>query len=514
MENNGSKKLLIGHVNIRSLIPALHEIELLIDRYQFDVLGITETWLDNRTKDGNIQLVGYTFLRLDRGNGRRGGGIGVFFRSTLCVNVMEEYSNVTDWIEQMWLQIRIGNIEYGCGFVYRPPGHHVNTALEGLERCLLWMLPKSKEIILMGNLNIDLMKHTSRSQLLEDVLVSFNLCQLVKKPSRIAKTTASLLDIICVSNIELIVGDVIHIDMHQITDHQLLCIELKSDIPKEAVRFKSFRDFSSFDYEMFDADMRRLNWQQIFYIGDIDVKVDILSNHILYLFDKHAPYKRVRITKPKAPWLTRDLKELHKRRDKALLKFKNSKDPDDWEAYRLLRNRATAKARTEKSEYLNSVSQKNHSKTTWEALRNLKVCSNNDSNYFPPSLSDPDKVNAYFIESVINLGCQTDPELIQYYNDNKFSENFWWTVDTVSEEQVLEAVDSIKSNSAGSDGITLDMLKMCLPYICPYLTHIYNYCITEGYFPVNWKTVSVVPIPKIRGLKQFSDLRPISRLPV
>nr|CAI5829070.1 unnamed protein product [Callosobruchus analis] len=158
-----------------------------------------------------------------------------------------------------------------------------------------------------------------------------------------------------IRSIEL-AGDVIHIDMHQITDHQLLCIELKSEIPKEAVGFKSFRDFSSFDYEMFDADMRRLNWQQIFYIRDIDAKVDILSNHILYSFDKHAPYKRVRITKSKAPWLTRDLKELHKRRDKALLKFKNSKDPDDWEAYRLLRNRATAKARTEKSEYLNSIS--------------------------------------------------------------------------------------------------------------------------------------------------------------
>nr|CAI5845041.1 unnamed protein product [Callosobruchus analis] len=366
----------------------------------------------------------------------------------------------------------------------------------------------------MGDLNVDLMRHNSKTELLEDMLDAFSLSQLVKKPTRVTKTSASLLDIICVTNFDLSVGAVTHIDMHETTDHQLVCVKLKTTIPKVAERYKIFRDFSSFNLEMFDRDMRMLNWQQTFYYQDIDAKVNILSNHILNLFDKHAPYKRVKVTKPKSPWLTQDLREAIKRRDKALIKFKRSRDPDDWEAYRLLRNQATAKVRMEKCSYLNSVSQERHNKKTWNALKTLKVYSNKDFNFIPPSLGDPEDINAYFIDSVDNLGCQTDPELVQHFNDNKFSDNLQCNIDVVSEIQVLEAVDSIKSNSAGSDGITLNMLKMCLPYISPYLTHIYNCCIIEGYFPITWRTASVLPIIKVTTPKELSGLRPVCRLPV
>nr|CAI5826297.1 unnamed protein product [Callosobruchus analis] len=366
----------------------------------------------------------------------------------------------------------------------------------------------------MGDLNVDLMRHNRKTELLEDMLDAFSLSQLVKKPTRVTKTSASLLDIICVTNFDLSVGAVTHIDMHETTDHQLVCVELKTTIPKVAERYKVFRDFSSFNLEMFDRDMRMLNWQHIFYCQDIDAKVNILGNHILNLFDKHAPYKRVKVTKPKSPWLTQDLREAIKRRDKALIKFKRSRDPDDWEAHRLLRNQATAKVRMEKCSYLNSVSQERHNKKTWNALKTLKVYSNKDFNFIPPSLGDPEDINAYFIDSVDNLGCQTDPELVQHFNDNKFSDNLQCNIDVVSEIQVLEAVDSIKSNSAGSDGITLNMLKMCLPYISPYLTHIYNCCVIEGYFPITWRTASVLPTPKVTTPKELSDLRPVCRLPV
>lgn len=43
---------------------------------------------------------------------------------------------------------------------------------------------------------------------------------------------------------------------------------------------------------------------------------------ILYNFAKHAPLKNVRITKPKAPWLTDNLKLFMTLRDKSLAKYK------------------------------------------------------------------------------------------------------------------------------------------------------------------------------------------------
>lgn len=60
-------------LNIRSLLP---NINLL--RYQFAesnvmLIGLSETWLNERVHDGLITIDGYTMVRQDRCTGKRGG---------------------------------------------------------------------------------------------------------------------------------------------------------------------------------------------------------------------------------------------------------------------------------------------------------------------------------------------------------------------------------------------------------------------------------------------------------
>lgn len=69
---NLKNNFIIGQVNVRSLVPAVNDIKALIDQYKFDVLGITETWLDERIDNDSINIDCYEFFRVDRVNGRRG----------------------------------------------------------------------------------------------------------------------------------------------------------------------------------------------------------------------------------------------------------------------------------------------------------------------------------------------------------------------------------------------------------------------------------------------------------
>nr|CAH7757384.1 unnamed protein product [Callosobruchus chinensis] len=90
------------------------------------------------------------------------------------------------------------------------------------------------------------------------------------------------------------------------------------NLEKQTPRIATFRDFKNFDQERFTADLFSINW--------IDAK--FISDNIIALFDHHAPLKTIRVTKPRAPWLTPNLKLLMKLRDKALHRFrKNPSQP-------------------------------------------------------------------------------------------------------------------------------------------------------------------------------------------
>ncbi|KAG5894359.1 hypothetical protein JTB14_031920 [Gonioctena quinquepunctata] len=116
-------------------------------------------------------------------------------------------------------------------------------------------------------------------------------------------------------------------------------------------------------------ELRTLNWQEIFFTEDIDMKVDILANNIETVFDHHAPLRKVRSTKPRGPWLTNNLKIMKKQRNKLLAKYKSTKNLDDWEAYKRARNDFTVAVKTEKQNYLNEIHRtKKNGKDIWKAL--------------------------------------------------------------------------------------------------------------------------------------------------
>ncbi len=75
----------------------------------------------------------------------------------------------------------------------------------------------------------------------------------------------------------------------------------------------------------------------------------------------------------------------------------------------------------------------------------------------------------------------------------------------------IRLLDAAKAS--GPDGLSSRMLKGAASRIAPSLTRLFNISIKLGRFPKDWKTSSVVPIPKTSNHKA-TNYRPISLLPV
>lgn len=42
----------------------------------------------------------------------------------------------------------------------------------------------------------------------------------------------------------------------------------------------------------------------------------------------------------------------------------------------------------------------------------------------------------------------------------------------------------------------INLIKLCVPYIPPFLVHLTNSILLEGKYPTRWKTFIVTPTPK------------------
>jgi hypothetical protein len=66
----------------------IDEINALMDAVEMDVICISETWYKGWDTNKRICIPGYRFVRADRKDGRRGGGVAMFIKSNLKFKVL------------------------------------------------------------------------------------------------------------------------------------------------------------------------------------------------------------------------------------------------------------------------------------------------------------------------------------------------------------------------------------------------------------------------------------------
>nr|CAI5862155.1 unnamed protein product [Callosobruchus analis] len=456
-----------------------------------------------------VSVDGYSFYRKDRDG--RGGGIGVYINNEIkceqiiITNYIDDDASV---IAQLWLKLQFRSSTVALGILYRPPKGNLPLAVEALDTLLSHLSVVYDHILVLGDVNVNMFNINNKITLCFE---SYCFKQIIVEPTRITSSTETLLDPIFTTFPERCTNSgTLNTDVF--TDHRLVYCETHFEKARTPQKFVTFRDFKKFNHENFMADLLHVNWSDIVYLKNIDDKVTFLNDHILALFDTHAPLRSVRVNKPSAPWLTPNLRAIYKQRDDALSKYKQNRTEGNWKAYAELRNFALSCQRREKYAYLQHLQKTKNSSLLFKGLKSMNI-QNKKSNDIPAYLRNPEKINEYFLSVFQNNTIECAPE-IEYYDNNKFDESFHFDLVMTTEEEIYSLLFKVKSNACGHDGITPDMIKLCFPVIGKYLTHLINTCIEMHYFPFSWRQAVVIPLPKINNPTAYSDLRPISLLPI
>lgn len=494
-----------AHLNVRSLSKNFQEFRDHVEQNKYDVIAVTETWLSTKLSNDNFRILNYSMIRKDRDS--LGGGVAFYVKNPLKFS-RTNYDTLNQNFEHLWIRITIDHKKFLVGVIYK--NKYDATFIDNFEDVISLISPDCDQLLCLGDFNINLLNFDNKAKRFLSAIESYGLYQIITAPTRVSKTSLSLLDLIIVSDKNIYSSCGVK-DIH-ISDHALVYCELPCIAGSQDTTFRTSRDFSQFDYDSFYADLQSIRWEVIYRMSDINQKVTLFNTILTNLLNAHAPYKTYRFTKPFAPWLTDNIKKMMSIRDAALKRYRVNKSPNTWEYYKSLRNYTNLAVKNEKKAYIQHFVRTNPSKNIWKSLNKLGVYAKVKTN-LPANLDEPNLINDYFI-SVFQNADVPNGNIIDYYNSsiktglsNKFS--FALT----NYEEVVNILNTIKTNAIGSDGINIKLIKLCCPIILNILVHIYNVCIEKGVFPSTWKNSLVIPIPKVNNPTGFHHLRPVSILP-
>lgn len=414
-------------------------------------------------------------------------------------------------IESLWVILKLNKYNIAIGVIYRPPTVSI-LELNNMTDLLAEVTVQSDFLILLGDLNINLLEpHTSGYKVFSTIMECFNLKQIIQEPTRITASSATLLDVICVSE-NLPITASYTADTPIFSDHRLVSCSLKMETkPNPNVVPFYTRNFCSIDMPNFFNQLISIDWGSVYHVTTVNEKVENFNKILLQLFDTCCPLVLVTPNKRRpALFLTPVVRHIINLKRSAYKRQRRTKKPEHRDYYVALKNHLKVAIDSEKRAYSSFIMNK-YKKDAWKILNKLGINFNENKSIITTDEFTPDDINNHILNSS-NFGDPT-PDIIDMYCDNNSGIVGNFNFNETDPPSVLRQLNKIKSNAIGFDEISIKMLQLTLPYTLDVITHLINFSIKSSTFPDVWKKAVVTPIPKKATLDSVNDIRPISILP-
>ncbi|XP_075150771.1 uncharacterized protein LOC142224879 [Haematobia irritans] len=449
--NLNSRDLNLIHLNAQSLVPRasmskLDELRNLFESMVFDVIGVSETWLNHCVLDSAIEIHGYRVYRNDR-SVRRGGGVCMYIRSDIRARVVHE---ITDEGVAEGILVEVDAADATkilLGVLYLPYG--------GISQCendLADYVARYNVVVLMGDYNIDLFQQSSymRSvcgrmglEIIHNCLPThFNLCT----------QRCSLLDYYLVSD----PGMVTNFSQFQFpalnSYHALISLSVAIVAEKDSEIFL-IRDYRNFNLDLCERDFGRIDFLEM-YRQDVNYQVEFMTQHVMDLFNRHVPLRRIRRSNP-IDWMHHSSVRIAcEKRDMAYRSFMESRSARNWQIYSRYRNRAKSVIRKRRNLFFQGTLQSSSQAGLWKRFESLGVAGTNGMGNDD---LDVERCNDHFILEPP----QNPPDLI-YRQATGFREDAGFEFRAIDEFDVWDSLNRIKSKAMGADGISIRFLPGCV----------------------------------------------------
>ena len=273
-------------LNARSVVPKRFELSAYILANKFDVVAITETFLDNSVHDIHITPPGYTVFRKDRS--RHDGGVFLFLRKALNGSLRPDLDNDC---KILWVSIPTKSSSLLFGIFYRWSSAPLST-LEALRSSVCSAVSPNQSIVLCGDFNLPDIDWSTTSPSVRtpattmfcDIVSDCFLTQLVSTST----CRDNILDLV-LTNVPSNVFSVAVCDNLPGTDHDAVNFVIEAEVNAKNIPPRYLYDYSKIDQEHFATIFSRVPWDLIDYDSDIEVSWAMWKDLFLSAIDESVP---------------------------------------------------------------------------------------------------------------------------------------------------------------------------------------------------------------------------------
>ena len=368
---------------------------------------------------------------------------------------------------------------------------------------------EGKEIILLGDLNIDLLRQNAPWT---NMINMYHLRQVITRPTRVTASSESLIDHIYVTDVNNVIEHCV--PASACSDHYPVCLTWSRKgvkIPSTGHKTTTYRSFANFDESNFICDLIASPLSMVYSLSDPNDAMEFWIKTFNSIYNKHAPFKTKRVKqKAKPKWLSAELQKAIHLRD--LLKKQGY-----HEESKKLRNKINSQKRAAKKKYFQDLlSSKTNAKSVWSAINHLTNRSQLKNSAVPDEVSAED-LNIHLTsvaDQVIrnDRSASNNMRLLREFCTSKgiMSE---LSLPPISVTDVYYTLIHLKQTGTRDlEGLDSKILKLSAPIIADTLTYVYNLCMHKSCFPKVFKTAKVIPIYKHGAKTDTSNYRPISVL--
>ena len=308
--------LVVMQLNIRGIGSKRSQLIDLIDcsiqNRTPDILLLSETWLTPFSP--MITIPGYDFYRQDRMQ-KKGGGVAILVSNKLRHCARPDLSSKLDESECITVGIKLKNgSNYIVSSMYRPPNSDIPTFIASYSSLLCAIKKDNPKGIIVGlDHNLDFLKanrHNTTNEFIQCNL-DFGLIPTITRPTRITKTSATLIDNIIVSQ-NLCGSFVSSILINDTSDHlPTVCVLDSVKLSKKEPMVIRSRNTRTKNVEALNRQLRDHDWSEDLSDPSPSKNMEKIHSTLGEIIDHCIPF-RERLIKHKQvrkePWLAASLK--------------------------------------------------------------------------------------------------------------------------------------------------------------------------------------------------------------
>lgn len=514
----------------------LELIDCFVQYSNLDILCVSEHWLHHNDIDifcfSNYKVIS----QFSRAEHIHGGSL-ILVNNTVCANDLTLIRNlsVECHIELCGISYFIDSLKIVNICVYRPPNGDINIFTFNLAKALNIAMGISKNIILCGDFNIDYNKKCFNTNVLNDLINSFDLTVTLTESTRIytnvnGYTSSSCIDYM-ITNLPPDTYSC-HIMQPNLADHlahflnvkickqQLQITQNTSLLTRRIVNENTINTFNHF--------LSHTDWSGI-YCSNFANAFKFFVDNIVWCYEASCPLKKIALCdtykNDSKAWVTQEVKQQSTYLKNLFWLMVNLNSPECKRKYDEEKKKYRNLIKIAKQNYyknkINNSTNKN--KETWKIVnkildRNKNINKDNITlkvdnivisdteevaRAFGYHFSNvaPNKIKAHF-GSNLSLPCTvTESNVKSMY------------FDTVTVEEVHSIILQLKNkSSSGHDGLTAKIIKNIKNNILEPFVYLINKSIVTGEFPDSLKIATVIPLLKKGDPTELDNYRQISLL--